>query len=457
MPTSGVSLFNLDLNNLIEEAFERCGSELRSGYDLRTARRSLNLLTIEWANRGINLWTMEQSSFILVTGQAIYPIPVDTIQILDTVIRQNAGTTNQVDINISNIAEPTYASIPTKLAQGRPIQYWFNRQSGNENPSEVTLQQHIIETDTTITVSDVTYLASAGFVKIGNETISYPNINTATNQLINCARGQNGTTAAVHALGAPLIVQNLPCVNIWPTPNSPGNQYTFVYYRLRRMQDAGNGTTIQDIPFRMVPCMVSGIAYYLGMKLQTVDSQRRAELKMDYEEQWLMASSEDRETAPLRIVPRNLYYSGQIMPNKFSSAKYSIAECDRCAQRFKLKELRTQTVKTKPFKIKVCKSCWDPDQPQLQLGMYPVNDPQAVRDPRPDVSFQVSGTSGLQELATNSTTALGFGFPLEGSRVIQWGWAPVGGARADDAGLTPNTLVAKTFVGNVTISINQEN
>lgn len=312
MPTSGTSIFNLDLNNLIEEAFERCGAELRSGYDLRTARRSLNLLTIEWANRGINLWTMEQGSFPLVTGQAIYPIPVDTIQILDTVIRQNPGTLNQIDINISNIAEPTYSSIPNKLTQGRPIQYWFNRQSGNENPTTITLAQDINATDTTITLSSVSGLAVAGFIKINNETISYPNIDTATNQLINCARGQNGTTATGHSvIGTPAItVQNLPCVNLWPTPNPPGDQYTFVYWRLRRMQDAGNGTTIQDIPFRMIPCMVAGIAYYLGMKLPTVDNMRRAELKADYEEQWMLASSEDRETAPLRIVPRNLFYYG---------------------------------------------------------------------------------------------------------------------------------------------------
>ena len=141
------------------------------------------------------------------------------------------------------------------------------------------------------------------------------------------------------------------------------------------------------------------------------------------------------------------------MSNRFASGKYAIAECDRCAQRYKLKELRTQTVKTQPFKIKVCPSCWDPDQPQLMLGMYPVNDPQAVRDPRPDVSYQQSGTSGLQELTTNSTDVLGFGFPEEGSRVFQWGWAPVGGSRGSDAGLMPNDLVAKTFVGTVSISI----
>lgn len=142
------------------------------------------------------------------------------------------------------------------------------------------------------------------------------------------------------------------------------------------------------------------------------------------------------------------------MPNRFASGKYAIAQCDRCDQRYKLKELRTQTVKTKPFKIKVCKACWDPDQPQLQLGMYPVNDPQAVREPRPDLSYLQSGTTGLQELLTDSTSVQGVGFPSEGSRQIQWGWNPVG--MGDDGGLTPNNLVANGNVGTVTVTTNQE-
>jgi hypothetical protein len=141
------------------------------------------------------------------------------------------------------------------------------------------------------------------------------------------------------------------------------------------------------------------------------------------------------------------------MPNKFASGKYAIAQCDRCDQRYKLKELRTQTVKTKPFKVKVCKSCWDPDHPQLQLGMYPVNDPQAVREPRPDLSYLISGTSGLQELLTDSTSIQGIGFPEGGSRVFQWGWNPVGGSSFFDSALTPNDLVAQCEVGNVTINI----
>lgn len=313
MPTSGTSSFNLDLNNLIEEAFERCGKELRSGYDFRTARRSLNLMTIEWANRGINLWTVEQGQIPMVTGQALYPVPVDTIDLLDHVIRQSNATLIQTDINISRIAEPTYASIPNKLAQGRPIQVYFNRQSGQEYATTISIASNVAIDATTITLTSVAGLPSAGFVKINNETISYPNIDTANKQLLNCARGQNGTTAAAHnVIGTgPITVQNLPCINVWPTPNPPGDQYLFVYWRMRRIQDAGtNGTFIEDIPFRLLTCMVAGLAYYLSIKLPEVDPNRIAMLKADYEQQWELASAEDRDTSPLRIVPRNMFYYG---------------------------------------------------------------------------------------------------------------------------------------------------
>lgn len=308
MSTTGTTAFNLDMNDLIEEAFERCGRELRTGYDFRTARRSLNLLTIEWANRGINLWTIEQGQIPMVTGQAIYPVPVDTIDLLDTVVRQNNGTSNQIDINISRISESTYITIPNKLTQGRPIQVWFNRQSGQENATTITLASSILSNDTTITLSSVAGLTSAGFIKIGNETISYPNVDPVNNQLLNCARGQNNTTAASHASGAAITVQNLPAINVWPTPNAPGNQYMFVYYRMRRIQDSGTGTTVQDIPFRFIPCMVAGLAYQLSVKLPDVDPNRIPLLKADYDQQFQLAADEDRETAPLRFVPRNMFY-----------------------------------------------------------------------------------------------------------------------------------------------------
>lgn len=137
------------------------------------------------------------------------------------------------------------------------------------------------------------------------------------------------------------------------------------------------------------------------------------------------------------------------MPNRFASGKYAIAECDRCGQRYKLKQLRKLTIKTKQVNLLVCPECWEPDQPQLSLGMYPVDDPQAIRNPRPDVSYRVSGTSGLQELMTNSTSQLGIGYPEGGSRIFQWGWNPVGGAR--DGGLTPNDLIASGQIGIVTV------
>jgi hypothetical protein len=310
MATSGTTSFNLNMNDLVEEAFERCGSQLRSGYDFRTARRSMNLLTIEWANRGINLWTVEQNQIVLNTGQAIYPLPLDTIDVMDMVTRQyNGQNQNQQDININRISESTYLSIPTKNAYGRPIQVYVNRQSGNVASipnTTVAAGSPIGATDTTITLTDASSLPTQGFINIDNETIGYQNI--VGNQIINAWRGQNGTTAASHTAGTSVYVNNLPCINVWPTPNAPGNQYTFVYYRMRRLQDAGDGTTTQDLPFRFIPAMVAGLAYYLSMKIQGTDPQRIMGLKADYEQQYQLASEEDREKASLRVVPRNLFY-----------------------------------------------------------------------------------------------------------------------------------------------------
>jgi hypothetical protein len=238
MTTSGTAGFNLDLSDLVEEAFERCGKELRTGYDLRTARRSLNLLTIEWANRGINLWTIEQGSIPMVTGQSTYNLPVDTIDLLDMVVRTGTGQ-GQTDINISRISESTYSTIPNKNSQGRPIQVWINRQSGADYP----------------------------------------------------------TTGV-----------NNPKIVVWPTPNAPGDQYTFVYWRLRRIQDAGGGVSTQDIPFRFLTCMVAGLAFYLSAKLPDVMPDRILFLKSEYEQQFQLAADEDREKASIRFVPRNSFY-----------------------------------------------------------------------------------------------------------------------------------------------------
>lgn len=140
------------------------------------------------------------------------------------------------------------------------------------------------------------------------------------------------------------------------------------------------------------------------------------------------------------------------MGNRFASGKNAIAECDRCAFRFKLKVLRKEIIKTKNYNLLVCPQCWDPDHPQLQLGMFPVEDPQALRDPRRDLSYFQSGNTGLQLVNSTATTENAVGLPSEGSRVIQWGWNPVGGARSFDTALTPNYLVMSVQIGTVTVT-----
>jgi hypothetical protein len=303
--TSGTSVFNLPFNEMAEEAYERCGVEMRSGYQLRTARRSMNLLTIEWANRGINLWTIEQGEIPLVTGQVAYPLPDDTIDLLDHVIRQNEGTTNQIDINITRISETMYSTIPNKLAQGRPIQVWINRQSAQSNQTNIQTTAAVASTATSIPVTNAANLASAGYVSINGEQIYYNNIENNTLNL--CSRGQNGTVAANQPAGSFLVVTNNISINVWPTANSGGG-YTFVYWRMRRIQDVVSGNTVQDIPFRFIPCMVAGLTYYLSLKIPEAMA-RSTELKLAYNEQWDLASTEDREKASLRLVPREQFYS----------------------------------------------------------------------------------------------------------------------------------------------------
>ena len=307
MTTSSTDTFNLQLTELVEEAYERCGKEMRSGYDLRTARRSINLMTIEWANRGINLWTIEQGQIPinLNAGQISYPLPVDTIDLMDHVVRQGSGQ-NQTDINITRISESTYSTLPNKNTYGRPIQLWVDRQSGNTNAvATTTLTASIIATDTTITVVSAANLPSQGYIQIDSEVILYQNVSGS--QLLNCYRGQNNTVATTHAASASVTRVFLPSVNIWPTGN-PGTQYTLIYWRLRRLQDAGNGVNTQDIPFRLLNVFVAGLAWYLAAKVPGIDPQRAMALKAEYMEQWDLASSEDREKASVRFVPRILFY-----------------------------------------------------------------------------------------------------------------------------------------------------
>ena len=224
MATSGTTAFNMNFAEIAEEAWERAGREMRSGYDLRTARRSMNLLTLEWQNRGINLWTIDSDTVSLVTGTSQYTLPADTIDLLEQVIRTDSGdTTKQSDLNISRVSVSDYSSIPNKLTRGRPYWVWIER------------------------------------------------LNTA------------------------------PRINVWPVPDS--NDYTFVFWRMRRIEDAGDGVETADMNYRFLPSLVAGLAYGIAMKEPEL-APRLQMLKAEYETQFQLAAGEDRDKTSARFVPR---------------------------------------------------------------------------------------------------------------------------------------------------------
>jgi len=309
MTTTGSTLFNLDFTEIAEEAWERAGREMRSGYDLRTARRSMNLMTIEWQNRGINMWTMEQGFINLTPGLSTYALPTDTIDLLEQVIRtgQNSSST-QADLTITRISVSTYATIPNKLQQARPIQVWVQRLSGQVNPTDAVLVGAISSTDTTITLNTVVGLAGSGFLRLNTEDIYYTYI--SGNTLGGVFRGQNNTTAASQADGTAVFIPQLPAVTVWPTPDN-STPYQFVYWRLRRVQDAGAGVEAADMNFRFLPCLVAGLAYHIAMKVPEL-MPRLEMLKAAYNEQFDLAAGEDREKAAIRFVPRQMFIGGSM-------------------------------------------------------------------------------------------------------------------------------------------------
>ena len=231
MTTSGVAVWNPDLNEIAEEAWERNSSELRTGYDLRTTRRSLSILLAGWSNLGINLWTVDSGTINLVQGTNTYNLPDDTVDLIEHVIRTGAGAAStQADLTITRISVSTYSSIPNKLQQARPIQVWVNRQAPT------------------------------------------------------------------------------PQITIWPTPDG-SQQYQFMYWRLRRLQDPGaGGTYTQDIPFRFIPPLISGLAYYLSMKIPGA-MERMPMLKAQYDQDLELAMGEDRDRSAVRFVPRQQFIS----------------------------------------------------------------------------------------------------------------------------------------------------
>lgn len=229
MATTGTFNFNLDLAQLVEEAFERAGGEMKSGYDLRTARRSLNLMFADWANRGLNMWTFEQDTVALLEDMADYALPAETVDVMELYVREGTAA-SQRDIPLQRIALQTYAAIPNKNAQGdRPTLACVSRS------------------------------------------------------------------------------RDAPVITVWPTPNTNAAlTYSIVYWRLRRIQDSGYGANTQDVPFRFLPAMTAGLAYYLALKIPG-GLMRLPELKAQYDEAWLLAADEDREKTSVRLVPGRRY------------------------------------------------------------------------------------------------------------------------------------------------------
>ena len=304
MTTTGSTLFNMDFTEIAEEAWERAGREMRTGYDLRTARRSMNLMTIEWQSKGINMWTMEQGIINLTPGLSTYALPLDTIDLMEHVIRTGANAVStQADLTISRISVSSYATIPNKLQQARPIQVWIQRLSGETNPTSSVLVGAITATDTTITLNTVVGLAGSGFIRLDTEDIYYTYV--TGNTLGGVFRGQNNTTAASHASTTAVYVPQLPAVTLWPTPDNT-TPYQFVYWRLRRVQDAGKGVETADMNFRFLPCLVAGLAYHIAIKVPEL-MPRIQMLKQIYDETFEIAAGEDREKAPVRFVPRQMY------------------------------------------------------------------------------------------------------------------------------------------------------
>ena len=294
----------MDFTEIAEEAWERAGREMRSGYDLRTARRSMNLMTIEWQSKGINMWTMEQGIINLTPGLSTYALPTDTIDLLEHVIRtgQNTAST-QADLTITRISVSTYATIPNKLSQARPIQVWIQRLSGETNPTALVVASAVSSTDTTITLNSVVGLAGSGFIRLDSEDIYYTYV--TGNVLGGVFRGQNNTTAASHNVATAVFVPQLPAVTVWPTPDN-STPYQFVYYRLRRVQDAGAGMETADMNFRFLPCLVAGLAYHIAIKVPEL-MPRIEMLKRIYDETFEIAAGEDREKAAIRFVPRQMF------------------------------------------------------------------------------------------------------------------------------------------------------
>jgi len=297
MAVSGSTDFELDVAEYVEEAFERCGLEVRTGYDLTSARRSLNLLFADWANRGLNRWTIEQATLPLASGIAIYPAGTLTMTVAASgsfsVAETITGGTSGATASITSIRSSTAIDITVPdgtFAASETI-------TGGTSSATTTVSSAISLTPIQSTVDILSAVIRTG-TGSGQTDVAISRI--SRDAFINLAN-KNSTSRPTQFYIDRLIT---PEIKLWPTPDN--NTYTLVYDKLTRIDDVDNPQNTVDVPFRFYPCLSAGLAYYVSLKRAP---QRTQLLKAVYEEEFERAAAEDRDRASLSLTPSRDYYT----------------------------------------------------------------------------------------------------------------------------------------------------
>tara|TARA_R100001163_G_C5045510_1_gene182865 strand:+ start:81 stop:983 length:903 start_codon:yes stop_codon:yes gene_type:complete len=297
MAVSGSTDFELDVAEYVEEAFERCGLEVRTGYDLTSARRSLNLLFADWANRGLNRWTIEQATLPLASGIAIYPAGTLTMTVAASgsfsVAETITGGTSGATASITSIRSSTAIDITTP--EGTFVA--TETVTGGTSGASTTVSAAISLTPIQSTIDVLSAVIRTG-TGSGQTDVAISRI--SRDAYINIAT-KNSSSRPTQFYVDRLIT---PSIKLWPTPDN--NTYTLVYDKLTRIDDVDNPQNTVDVPFRFYPCLSAGLAYYISLKRAP---QRTQILKAVYEEEFERAAAEDRDRASLSLTPSRDYYT----------------------------------------------------------------------------------------------------------------------------------------------------
>ena len=297
MAVSGSSDFELDVAEYVEEAFERCGLEVRTGYDLTSARRSLNLLFADWANRGLNRWTIEQATLPLASGIAIYPAGTLTMTVAASgsfsVAETITGGTSGATASITSVRSST--AIDITIPEGTFVA--AETITGATSGATTTVSAAISLTPIQSTIDVLSAVIRTG-TGSGQTDVAISRI--SRDAYINIAT-KNSSSRPTQFYVDRLIT---PSIKLWPTPDN--NTYTLVYDKLTRIDDVDNPQNTVDVPFRFYPCLSAGLAYYISLKRAP---QRTQILKAVYEEEFERAAAEDRDRASLSLTPSRDYYT----------------------------------------------------------------------------------------------------------------------------------------------------